>query len=197
MIIVAGCPRSGTSIMFRCLQASGFDGGEKLAGRENRTECTEFAAIITNVVETRSPKMVRKITKYQGQEILKSPYASLAIKYLYHRNKLFQKAKYIWMQRDLDEVAKSLVRKQRKYGYLKWERFTTVRGAVRQVKDLDAKWRYFFFYNPVVNIKVWLDDLIENTESVGRRVSNFIGRELDTNLVTKDETWNESRKVLV
>jgi hypothetical protein len=179
------------------LQASGFNGGESLKGRENRTEDSDFTAIIAGVIESRSPRLVRKVTRYQGHEILKSPYASMAIKYLYNRNKLFKKAKYIWMQRDLDEVAKSLVRKQRKYGYLKFEKFTTVRGALRQVNDLDERWRKFFLSHPVDHIQVWLDELIEDTDSVGRRVSNFIGRKFDTELVTKDETWKVSHKVLV
>ena len=182
--------------MFRCLQASGFDGGKKLAGRVNGTECTEFAALIDSVIKYRNPRLVRKVSYYEGHEILKSPYASLAIKYLYNRNKRFKDARYIWMQRDLDEVAKSLVRKQRKYGYIEWEKFTTVRGALRQVMELDEKWRDFFFHHPVDHIQVWLDDLIENTDSVGQRISNFIGRKFDTGLVTRDETWKISRKVL-
>jgi len=44
MIIVAGWARTGTSIMFRCLQESGFYGGEQnqLAGFPQKTELIDF-----------------------------------------------------------------------------------------------------------------------------------------------------------
>jgi hypothetical protein len=204
MIVIAGYPRSGTTIMFRCLVASGFNPGPSglLVGGDHKSENKKFANLLRAVIHSEKMtvrarkggylrgRLIKKVSNYEGQEVLKHPMAADGIKHLYDHNERFRDAKYIWMRRDLIEIAKSYMRKQKAFGHKKPETFDE---AFRVVKDLDKKWKKFL---PLVDhIEVWLEDLLRETDSVGDRVSEFIGREFNTDLVTKNETYAETGRV--
>ena len=68
-----------------------------------------------------------------------------------------------------------------------------VNGALKMVTQLDDKWRKFL--PQTRHIEVWLNDLIEKPDMVKRVMSEFIGTDFNTRLVTKDETWAGSGEV--
>jgi hypothetical protein len=204
MIVVAGCPRSGTTIMFRCLVESGFYPGEKLQGRGHKSEDAQLWKIVAcfmqgyHFTRAREHKIARGrlIGKFKGPAVVKNPYLSNCIRHLHKNNQYFKDALYVWMRRDLKEIAKSLVRKKYKHPARhldRYENFTTVSGALKLAMQLDDKWRKFL---PRVRyIEIWLNDLIEKPDVVQQRMSEFIGRDFNISLVTKDETWAGSGEV--
>ena len=61
------------------------------------------------------------------------------------------------------------------------------------IRKIDRIWQKFL--PGVDHVEVWLDDLINETEKTKTKVSEFIGREFNIDLVSKAETWAESGEV--
>lgn len=132
--------------------------------------------------------------KENGINLLKDPQAGFCIKEWIKLSRTFGEAKYVWMRRSSLPAAKSFVR-------LKVPRIPQYRGtlttrkAERIYKQHEAKWAEAM--KEVDHIEVWLEKFLAKTEEEADRISSFIGKELDTSLVTKKETFEGGQKFFV
>lgn len=191
--------------MFRCLVASGLDPGpsNSLLGRDYKSENKLLARLIRNIIHARARKT--RVTKGYirvalqqrintlNYEVVKNPYTAFAIEELCKYNENIRTAKYIWTRRDLRETTESFIRKQEKFGRLYNEPERTFKETMGYIRKIDRIWQKFL--PGVDHIEVWLDDLINETEKTKTKVSEFIGREFNIDLVSKAETWAESGEV--
>ncbi len=193
MIIVAGWGRTGTSIMFRCLQESDFYGGkpEELGGHEAKTEHLAFRSLnyrfaIRNPAPIIHQSLFLEYLERRGVNLLKDPQLAVCIRTWLEKSHIFREAKYIWCRRDQLEAAKSMVR-------LKIPRFPDMRGilttraALQTCKCHEKVWGEVL--QDLDHCVVWLEDLLHHTATTAKFVSEFIGREFDTSLISVKETY--------
>lgn len=127
-------------------------------------------------------------------QLLKDPQAAPAMREWISRSKTFANAKYVWMRRDPLKTAKSFVR-------LKVPRMPQYRGllttrkAKRIYEDHEMLWGQVL--SGLNHIEVRLEDFLTNTGREAKRISKFIGRDLDTSLVNKKETFDGGQKFFV
>lgn len=127
-------------------------------------------------------------------EIIKDPYLGLIVNVWYTCSPLFREAKYIWLKRDAMEIAKSLVRMQKFHGMpiiLKAFKFT-VSEAYKLCQLHTNGWEMMMPY--LNHIEVQFEDLFKDVEKVKDRISEFIGRPFNTDLISLEETWKIKRK---
>jgi hypothetical protein len=87
------------------------------------------------------------------------------------------------------EIAKSQVRLQRQFNT------PPEKVTVKQILNIyeDFKKIYLKYRMEVPSIVVHYDNLINRPEVVAKRLSNFIGREIDLSEISPKETWKHRR----
>lgn len=197
MIIIIGYARTGTSILFKSLEAAGFNGGPNLFGHKYKTQDAYLQKLLTFLREDLkeyggvSLRLARQIRdffsvycKVEGIDIIKSPVMWETLRVWHDFCPEFKKAKFIWTRRNVLETAKSAKRCHHKNG---WEDPYTVRGHVKIIgnhikivshflADLDHK-------------TVRLEDMINLPVKTFREISEFVGREVKPDLITPKCTY--------
>jgi len=210
IVFVVGMPRTGTSILVKCLEKSGYNIGEKVYGHKYKSQDGAFRfsnrkimRLLCEQLKHHNPKKpvsisedmadeVKKVFRYvmlYRIDVLKDPlfYELLGI-YAAVNPGLFEH-KFIWTHRDPLETAKSAVRLKYMSGVPELEprsNFTVNRGLKRS----DAYNAVHETYRPKCDgIDVYFEDLLNDTQSVSRKLSNFLGREFDASMISKHETF--------
>jgi len=222
LIILPGVSRTGTSVLWQCLDKTFKQGNKlKLAGIP---ETEHFVWRIANYVIGKYagatpllPKSdvdlkfmdiltgplhddpihshaLREMTDclgmlvYDEVKILKEPMCLFALPSWIEHHKCFRDAKYIWTRRDRLECAKSLVRLKMRYD--EYRSILTVKLAEKLIRQHEALLEKIMV--GVNHIVVWHDDLINDTETTFARISEFVGREVNTEPFNRGKVWTKS-----
>jgi hypothetical protein len=208
MIFLSGFARTGTSVLFKCLQNSGFNGGNNLWGHKYETQDIKLNRLRSHIGtssvlpqlqsygETQSEKQIEKFFVYctvENIEILKDPHLWLAFKKFYDYSDRFRKSKFIWTMREPLEIAKSQTRLQCQFdvppvalnGKLTVQRWLRLYGGFEKI--------YEKFRDRVDSLVVNFEDLVYRPESIKAVISKFIGRTLDISAISPDETFKARR----
>jgi len=212
MLIVAGYPRTGTSILFKCLEKSGFNGGteDDLKGHYYKSQHIDFGdyshqlTIFASRMGIPFPlrardlptPMVLQMQKIgtemedQGINLIKDPNGALATQAWIDAVPTFKNPEFIMIERDGLETAKSCIRLWHK---LEMNKSATVR-LIQHTYELHKElWEKTSRGYPKITINH--AEFFDNLESVKKRVSKFIGREFDTSLIDPNKTYAASKEI--
>jgi len=212
IVFVVGLSRTGTSILVKCLENSGYNIGKRAFGHKYKSQDGVFGyanneifsslkdQLKGRVVDINKPievtediaKLVRSVFQYAQLykvDVLKNPWFHNLIGIYAAVNAEFFDHKFIWTHRDPLERAKSEVR-------LKYMRSVPPGNSFKnyKVKKL-MRWDYEYqdvhslYFNKRNGINVYFEDLLNDTQSVSRKLSNFLGREFDSSTISKHETF--------
>jgi len=216
MIIVAGWCRSGTSIMFESLVASGFNPGDASFKTPESLNFRIFVHEILldigvkGVIHNKKkiselPKWIDKPTvatdkkgsikpaldrvKAMDADILKNPAVTFALPTM-QKIDYFKDAKYIWMRRDPWAAAKSLVRlkcqKKRERSIYRGVLTTNLAHSLYLKNDTELQRMM-----PELDcIEVQHADFIRKDKLTINRIEGHIGRELYTRHISKSKTYD-------
>lgn len=166
IVLVSGLPRSGTSVMMQMLDKGGIEAlvdGKRAADESNPKGYYEFEPVMS----------IHRDNSWMGQG--QNKVVKIVAPLLKHIDPQYR-YKIIFMKRDLHEVVKSQ------------QKMVGKNTDVLPVSLLHA------YQDQLNNIEIWKEkepgveliyvdyqDVLNNTESVVEKVSNFIGTSLDTN----------------
>ena len=201
MIFISGFARTGTSILFRCLQKSGFNGGDNLFGHKYETQDKRLYWLRYSIENKMvNPNNYRRVINdffnycsVQDIDILKDPHIWTIFNALYAYSEEFRHAKFIWTQRNPLEIAKSQVRLHRQFNMPPVEENgkITVKGALRAYKDFE---QIFYKYRfKLRSLIVRFDDLVYNPKAIQPMISGFVGKDLDISEISPEETFRHRR----
>ena len=125
---------------------------------------------------------------YDEVRILKEPMCLFALPTWIEHHKCFRDAKYIWTRRDVKECAKSWVRL--KMRYFEYRGILTVPLAMKLIKQHEALLQKTM--TGVNHIVVWHHDLINDPDTTFKRISDFVGREVNTEPFDRGKVWKKS-----
>ena len=132
---------------------------------------------------------------WSEMKLLKEPTCQLSLQTWINNYECFKNAKYIWTRRDYRETAKSLVRLKvadRANGKTGYRGVLTVPRAERLSRYWDSILEKVM---PQVNhIEVWHHDLVNDTKNTFDRISEFIGKEVNTAPFDRGKVYAERRK---
>lgn len=164
--------------------------GDVLIGEREDKEITED-------IRTEMDHMVG-IFVWQDIKLLKEPMCVYTIPAWIDNYECFKNAKYIWNRRDIRQSAKSMVRLKVpdrmerhtfEIGPTGYRNVLTVKGAEKiyevHEKILEDAMK------KVNHIEVWHHDLINKPKETFARMSEFIGREIDTSPFNMGEVWTK------
>jgi len=197
MILIVGHARTGTSVLFQCLINSGFNGGNNLFGHKYKTQDLLFNKVRVGLNEQLEDVNSRKYDfkplwnycETNNIEVLKDPGFWPLFPLFYRDSERFKKFKFIWTTRVPKDVAESEVRLQKienvppvedNWELTVEERLESYRGYENLIKEYAIK---------VDSIIVDFDRMLNQTEYVARELSEFLGREIDMGIVSRDETY--------
>jgi hypothetical protein len=183
MIIVLGA-RSGTSVLFRCLEKTDFNGDSSCYRRRNNdSEHRQFRAINLRLRKAGHQSSVTAEAKKlwmdmldRGVEIIKEPHFSWVWPTWLKEVPDFKNYKYIWMQRDLRNRAHSLLKYQTIQGY----KNRSLDNCFKYLRAMDAAIRDFIPHTPH-HLVVQFDDFVHLRKT--EEISRFVERDLDTSLI--------------
>lgn len=183
VIIILGA-RSGTSVLFRCLEKTDFNGDSSCyRRRSNDSEHRQFRAINLRLRKAGHLPGVAAEAKElwidmldRGIEIIKEPHFSWVWPTWLKELPDFRNYKYIWMQRDIRDRAHSLLKYQTIQGYKE----RSMDNCYKYCKAMDSAIRELISCTPN-HLVVQFDDLV-NSRKTGA-ISRFVDRELDTALI--------------
>jgi len=219
LIILPGVSRTGTSVLWQCLDKT-FKQGNKLT-LAGRPPTEHFIWRVANYVVGKYagatpllPKSdidlklmdilkgqlhdkpthehaIREMSDcigmlvYDEVKVLKEPMCLFALPTWIEYYKCFRDAKYIWTRRDPLECAKSWVRL--KMRYFEYRGILTVKLAekiIRQHEELLEK-----TMAGVNHIVVWHHDLINDSDKTFKIISDFVGKEVNTESFDRGKVW--------
>jgi len=211
MFIVAGYARTGTSILFKCLEKSGLFGGtkEQLYGHHYKSQHKEFNDINKQILlwamqkdmtvpvrKWQIPEQIHPILNELGREmekqginIVKDPQAGPVMQLWIDIVPYFQKPKFIRIEREPLEVGKSCIRLWMDQG---WIKKTKVQDVVERYKFENKLWD--LTCEPYETLRLQYKDLF-NMNGKKDEISEFIGMEFDTSLIDPEKTFVASRKI--
>jgi hypothetical protein len=183
MIVILGA-RSGTSVLFRCLEKTDFHGDSSCYRRRNNdSEHRQFRAINLRLRKAGHLSSVTTEAKGlwmdlldRGVEIIKEPHFTWVWPTWLKEIPDFRDYKYIWMQRDIRNRAHSLLKYQTIQGY----KDRSLENCFNYLKAMDAAIRELISHTPN-HLVVQFDDFV-NSRKTGA-ISSFVERELDTSLI--------------
>jgi hypothetical protein len=212
-VFVVGPPRTGTSIVLKCLEKSGYNTGKNLFGHKYKSQDKFFRETNRGVVrllykqlrETSSLEkpirigkpIVDEINKFWKYAILyqieaiKDPLFYEIFGVYWNCSELFRKQKIIWMHRDPVETAKSAVRLKYISNVPPHETLTSYTVGARLKKIYDYNNVHEMYFSRSNGINVYFEDLLSDPEKVKYEMSGFLGRGFDTSLIAKSETYSE------
>ena len=185
MIIILGA-RSGTSVLFRCLEKSGFNGDSSgYRRRNNDSEHRQFRFMNIRLRKAANPADVILEAKKlwsdildRQVEIVKEPLFAWVWPTWFKVIPEFRLYKYIWLRRDMRDRAYSLLKYQTIQGY----RDRSLDKCYKYCQAMDSSIRHLVSHTPNYLV-VEFDDLV-NLRHVDA-ISEFIERDLDTSLIDK------------
>jgi hypothetical protein len=209
-IFIVGPPRTGTSILFKCLEKSGYRVGTRLFGHKYKSQDFVFRDInreiyrlIVDLLNDRTSsaplvinepiiKKMREFWRYallNRIDIFKDPLLYQIFGAYWNADESFRSQKFIWTHRDPLETAKSTVR-------LKCISNIPEKGACftvgKHLKWLSGYNNIHETYRPQCDgIDVYFEDLLNNTRNVKEELSEFLGRPFDTSMISTKETYKE------
>lgn len=197
MIIIIGYARTGTSILFKSLEAAGFNGGPNLYGHKHLTQDRHLKFLLDNTRDDLreyggvSLRLARQIGHFfsgycdaEGIDLIKSPILWETMRVWYDFCPDFKKAKFIWTRREKLQTAKSIVRVHRKFG---WENKMTVRKHERVIANHVKIVGHFM--ETLNHIVVHLEDMVNIPARTFREISEFVGREVKPDLIDPKSTY--------
>lgn len=183
MIVILGA-RSGTSVLFRCLERTDFNGDSSCyRRRDNDSEHRQFRAInlrlrkaghLSSVTEEAKELWMDMLDR--GVEIIKEPHFTWVWRTWLKEIPDFSNYKYIWMQRSIRDRVHSLLKYQTVQGY----KDRSLDNCFKYLKEMDAAIRDLISRTPN-HLVVQFDDFV-NSRKTGA-ISRFVKRELDTSLI--------------
>ena len=134
------------------------------------------------------------IFKWQKIKLLKEPTCQLALQYFINHYDCFKNAKYIWTRRKYREAAKSLVRLKVPDREIEGKMIPTGYRGVLTVSRAERLSKYWDSVlekiMPQVNhIEVWHHDLVNDTKNTFDRISEFVGKEVNTKPFNRGKVW--------
>jgi hypothetical protein len=197
MIVIIGYPRTGTSILFKSLEAAGFNGGSHLWGHKYKTQDFYLNKLVTYIDEDLkeyngvSLALAREIQSFfsvycevEGINMIKSPNMWEALHIWNDFCPEFKKAKFLWTRRNALETAKSAKRTHHKFG---WKDTKTVRWHVKRIGEQVNIVSHFLA--DLDHKTVRLEDMISLPVKTFREISEFVGREVKSDLITHKSTY--------
>jgi hypothetical protein len=183
MIIVLGA-RSGTSVLFRCLEKTGFNGDSSwYRRRRNDSEHRQFRAInirlrkvghLSSVISEAKELWLDLLNR--GVEIIKEPHFAWVWRTWFNVIPDFRNYKYIWMKRGLRDRAYSLF----KYQTIQSYKDRSIDKCYKYCKAMDSAMCQLISHAPN-HLVVEFHDFV-NFRKI-EPISRFIERELDTSLI--------------
>lgn len=136
---------------------------------------------------------------WQDLKVIKEPNCQIPLQTWINNYECFRNAKYIWTRRDPLEAAKSLVR-------LKVPNRIDARGIVgptgyrgnlkvKTACKLNKYWDGILakIMPSVKHIEVWHSDLINNPKETFGMISNFLGKEINTEPFDRGKVWKNTK----
>ena len=214
VIFVVGTPRTGTSILVKCLEKSGYNIGKKLFGHKYKSQDVVFRGynrrvkelLIKQLLKTKNLKQpiapdgeiqatIADFWKYAALwniEVLKDPLFYEIFGVWWNVSSVFRDQKFIWTHRNPMDVAKSAVRLKYLRGVPELEPITSYK-VMGILKFYEAYQNIHEVYFPkCTGINVYFEDLLNDTQAVADELSEFIGRKFDTSLISKKETYKKT-----
>lgn len=222
LIILPGVSRTGTSVLWQCLDKTFEQGNRlKLAGLP---ETEHFIWRVANYVIGKYAGATPLLPKseidlrlmdiltgplhdkpthehalremsdclgmlvYDDVKILKEPMCLFALPTWIEHHKCFRNAKYIWTRRNRLECAKSWVRLKMRYE--EYRTILTVPLAKKIIKQHEALLEKIM--TGVNHIVVWHEDMINNPDKTFDRISEFVGKEVNTEPFDRGKVWTKS-----
>lgn len=183
VIIVLGA-RSGTSVLFRCLERTDFHGDASWYRRRNNdSEHRQFRAInlrlrkaghLSSVIAEAKELWLDLLSR--RVEIIKEPHFTWVWPMWLKEIPDFANYKYIWMQRDIRDRAHSLL----KYQTIQRYKNRSLDHCLKYLEAMDTAIRELISHTPN-HLIVQFDDFV-NLRETGA-ISSFVERELDTSLI--------------
>jgi LPS sulfotransferase NodH len=183
MIVILGA-RSGTSVLFRCLEKTGFNGDlSSYRRRDNDSEHRQFRLINIRLRKDGNPYSLTAEAKAlwmdmlnRGVEILKEPHFVWVWPTWFQIIPEFRNYRYIWMRRGLRDRAYSLLKYQTIQGY----EDRSMDKCYKYCRAMDSAIYALISRTPNCLV-IEFDDFV-NLRGIGA-ISRFIGRDLDTSLI--------------
>ncbi len=183
MIIILGA-RSGTSVLFRCLEKTGFNGDSFwYRRRRNDSEHRQFRVINIRLRKVGHLSSVTGEAKElwidilnRGVEMIKEPHFASVWRMWFNAIPDFRNYKYIWMKRGLRDRAYSLL----KYQTIQGHKDRSIDNCYQYCKTMDSAMCQLISCAPN-HLVVEFDDFVNLREV--EPISQFIERELDTSLI--------------
>ena len=185
MIIIVGA-RSGTSVLFRCLEKSGFNGDFSwYRRRDNDSEHRQFRVINIRLRKAGNSSGVIPEAKSlwadiisRGVEIVKEPLFAWVWPTWLDIVPDFRYYKYIWIRRGIEDRACSLLRYQTIQGF----KDRSLAKCHKYCEAMDSSIGHLISRTPN-HLVLAFDDFV-NLRDVDA-ISSFIERDLDTSLIDK------------
>jgi hypothetical protein len=183
VIIILGA-RSGTSVLFRCLEKTDFNGDAPwYRHRNNDSEHRQFRIINIRLRKAGHLSGVTAQAKdlwldilYRGVEIIKEPHFIWVWPTWLKLIPDFRNYKYIWMKRGIRDRAYSLLKYQTIQGY----KDRSMDNCYKYCKAMDAATGELISRTPN-HLVVDFDDFVHLRKTA--EISRFIERDLDTSLI--------------
>jgi hypothetical protein len=213
MLIIAGYARTGTSILFKCLEKSGFYGGsgDEINGHYYKTQHVDFGQFSHKIANYGAanrlyfPIRARMLPpsyistmlnigdRIQASNInlIKNPLGALSTQPWLDIVPAFREPRFIRIKRDPLETAKSCVRAWRTT--IKVNLDSTVRDALEFYDLHNELWDLTCKDHPTVRMNY--DEFFNNLPALKDRLSDFIGCEFDTSLIDVNKTYRMSKKI--
>ena len=200
MIFISGFARTGTSILFKCLQNSGFNGGDNLFGHKYKTQDKRLNSTRTNIDDgnlslEEHDNYINEFFNYcaiNKIEILKDPHLWTVFKAFYEHSQEFRESKFIWTMREPLEIVESQVRLQEQHNMPPVE----LNGKLTVHDMLIIYWNFNKIYrkycDEVQSLIIDFKGLVYRPKSVQPVISEFIGRPFDISEISSDETYESS-----
>jgi len=178
LVVVAGCTRTGTSLMMKCLRKSGFELGN--LGGTFVCENKEFNAVTRRILKNKQEglKHRREFIEFLKNSDIEALKANAITLQYWMGYKIFDEAKYIRTLRYGPSVINSLV--SRGKAKTKDEAEAMYNNYTRALRFLDNK----------KNITVWFEDMFIRPEETSKRIASFLDIEEFSFEPLKPHLWH-------
>ncbi|MDY6950579.1 MAG: hypothetical protein SWE60_03635 [Thermodesulfobacteriota bacterium] len=187
MIIVLGA-RSGTSVLFRCLERTGLHGDSSCYRvKNNDSEHRQFRVINIRLRRSSHPASLIPVAKglwsdmlNRGVQIIKEPHFVWVWSMWFEAVPDFRTYQYIHMKRAIGDQAHSLLKHQTLQGY----KNRSIDKCYRYCQAMEAAIEALLSQTPH-HLVVAFDEFV-SLRGIGQ-ISAFIGQDLDTSLIDRGQ----------
>jgi len=190
LIFIVGHARTGTSVLFKCMENS-FCVGDNLFGHKYETQDLTLNWYRRQVYDKVAVDFndFWEYADRAGIELLKDPELWMVFGALFHTNERFANSRFIWTIRPSKDVAMSAVRLQRMRNMPPCPP-NPKKTIVGQIESYEKYCTVLeSYYHKTDSHLVDFEQLLESPDKVGKRLSEFVGRKVDMSLVDTQETY--------